>query len=379
MDEPYWLDGERAEFAHRPLARPPDAVVIGAGVTGCAAALRLAEAGLRVRLHEARRIASGASGRNGGFALCGGAMPFDVACRDLGREHARSLWTLTERYVDRMEALAGDAFRRTGSLRLAAGHEEREELRAEHDALVAAGFAAEWVDRLDPPLAGRFFGALLHPRDGAIHPTQWVFRLARRVVDAGVDVREESPVLALGDVAADLVVVATDGYTRGLVPALDTAVRPTRGQVVATEPLRLRLFDRPHYARHGFDYWQQTPDGRLIVGGWRDTDLEGEYTAEEATTPAIQGRIEEFITDLLGELPRITHRWAGIFGSTPDRLPLAGRVPGRADLWVACGYSGHGNVLGLACGELVADAILGRPAPELELFDPGRLLAKPSS
>jgi hypothetical protein len=30
-------------------------------------------------------------------------------------------------------------------------------------------------------------------------------------------------------------------------------------------------------------------------------------------------------------------------------------------------------VLGLACGELVAKAILGHREPELELFDPARL------
>jgi glycine/D-amino acid oxidase-like deaminating enzyme len=51
-----------------------------------------------------------------------------------------------------------------------------------------------------------------------------------------------------------------------------------------------------------------------------------------------------------------------------------GRVPGNERLWVSAGYSGHGNVLGLACGELVAGAILGAPSPELELFDPTRLL-----
>jgi glycine/D-amino acid oxidase-like deaminating enzyme len=78
---------------------------------------------------------------------------------------------------------------------------------------------------------------------------------------------------------------------------------------------------------------------------------------------------------LIGVRPKITHRRAGIFGATEDRLPLAGRMPGRDGLWVAGGYSGHGNVLGLACGELVAGAILGRPTPELKLFDPARLLS----
>jgi gamma-glutamylputrescine oxidase len=80
------------------------------------------------------------------------------------------------------------------------------------------------------------------------------------------------------------------------------------------------------------------------------------------------------VGDLLGELPPITHRWAGIWGETADRLPLVGRVPGRANVWVAGGYSGHGNVLGLACGDLLARAILGEAPRELELFDPARLL-----
>jgi glycine/D-amino acid oxidase-like deaminating enzyme len=88
----------------------------------------------------------------------------------------------------------------------------------------------------------------------------------------------------------------------------------------------------------------------------------------------IQGYLEQFVAGLLGEEPRFEHRWAGIFGTTEDRLPLVGRFPSRDNVWVAAGYSGHGNVLGLACGELVAGAILGKPAPELELFDPARLL-----
>jgi glycine/D-amino acid oxidase-like deaminating enzyme len=68
----------------------------------------------------------------------------------------------------------------------------------------------------------------------------------------------------------------------------------------------------------------------------------------------------------------VTHRWSGFWGTTPDLLPLVGRVPGRDGLWVAAGFSGHGNVLGLACGDLVARAVLGEPPPELAMFDPAR-------
>ncbi len=142
--------------------------------------------------------------------------------------------------------------------------------------------------------------------------------------------------------------------------------------MLATEPLSERLYERPHYARHGYDYWQQLPDGRLVVGGKRDASIETEQTAVEETTPLVQERLEELVGQLLGRLPRITHRWAGIWGETPDRLPLVGRLPGRDGMWVAGGYSGHGNVLGFACGDLVARAILGEQPAELELFDPAR-------
>ena len=156
-------------------------------MTGCACALRLAEAGKRVRLFEAREIAGGASGRNGGFALRGGARQYDVARRELGAERARAFWVLTERYLDRLEQLAGDAFRRTGSLRLAGDSAEAAELEGEYEALREDGFAVEWRAELAQPLAGRFDAAIFHPRDGSLQPARWVRRLAALAVEAGAE------------------------------------------------------------------------------------------------------------------------------------------------------------------------------------------------
>ena len=172
--------------------------------------------------------------------------------------------------------------------------------------------------------------------------------------------------------------IATDGSGRGLLPDLDDAVWPARGQVIATEPLGGRLFDFPHYARHGFDYWQQLPDNRIVLGGFRDFSILTEMTDDEVTTEEIQNALDSFLVELLGTKPRVEHRWAGIFGLTQDLLPLVGPVPGRDGTWVAGGYSGHGNVLGFLCGRLVAEAILGRRDVLLELFDPARLLVSDS-
>ena len=155
------------------------------------------------------------------------------------------------------------------------------------------GLDAEWLEALDPPLDSLFRGAILHPDDGSLQPARWVRRLAARAAVAGAEILEESPVASLEELEADRVVIATDGYTSGLVPLLDEKIQPVRGQVVATEPLERMLFPRPHYARHGFDYWQQTPDGRLVLGGRRDTRLEDEFTNEEAITDEIQAELWE--------------------------------------------------------------------------------------
>ena len=372
MPVPYWLEEPAAPLLSRTYEGRVDVEIVGGGVTGCSCALALARAGLRVRLREARAIAGGASGRNGGFALRGGSMAYHEAIAALGNEGAASLWSLTERALARMERLAGDALRRTGSLRLAVDDAERAEVRREYEALHADGFGVEWLDILPAQLAA-FSGGLRHLPDGALQPARWVRRLAAQAAAAGAELREHTRVGSLDELDAEHIVIATDGYTGGLLPELDAVVGPVRNQVLVTEPLGEILFPLPHYARHGYDYWQQTPDERLVVGGRRDGDV-AENTALEQLTPAIQERLEGLVTELVGRLPAISHRWAGIFGSSPDGLPLAGAVPGRRGLWVAAGYAGHGNVLGFACGELVADAIRGEPAPELDLFDPARLL-----
>jgi glycine/D-amino acid oxidase-like deaminating enzyme len=370
----FWLEEQTDPLPRTSLNGAPEVEIVGGGVTGCSCALALASGGVRVRLHEARTIAGGASGRNGGFALRGGAMAYDVAREQLGPTRAREYWQLTERTLDRLEALAGDAFRRTGSLRLAEDDAEREEIRREYEALRADGLAGEWVDRdeLAPALRPHFAAALVHPGDGALQPARWVRRLARHAAGAGAELREGSRVESLDDLEADRVVVATDGLGTGLVPALDRRIRPTRGQVLVTEPLAEVVFDRPHYSRHGFDYWHQTPDRRLVIGGSRDAGLDDEWTDVESTTDVVQERIESLVRRLLGEVPPVSHRWAGVWGTTSDQLPLVGPLDGDERVWVAAGYSGHGNVLGLACGELVARALTGDRDPLLDALAPSR-------
>jgi glycine/D-amino acid oxidase-like deaminating enzyme len=371
---PYWLDEPAPVLRPGDFTEHVDVGIVGAGVTGCACAFALAEAGLSVRVVDARRVAEGASGRNGGFALRGTASPYDEVVASLGRERSLALWRWTEQELDEIERLAGDAFRRSGSLRLAADAEEREDLRDEIEGLWADGLEADWIDVPTGPLAGRFSAAIRHPTDGALQPARWVRHLAALAVSAGAELVEGHRISDPEELGADTVVIATDGYPSGLLGELEGLIVPTRGQVIATEPLEERLFEVPHYGRHGFDYWHQSEDGRLVAGGFRDIAIDQEFTADEVVTDPVQRSLERFVNDLVGRELRVDYRWAGIFGLVLDFLPVVGQLPGREGTWVAGGYSGHGNVLGFACGRLVARAITGDRDPLLDLFEPVRLL-----
>ena len=122
------------------------------------------------------------------------------------------------------------------------------------------------------------------------------------------------------------------------------------------------LYPQPHYARHWFDYWQQTPEGRLVLGGRRDKNLEAELTNEETVTDAIQAELAGFATELVGAGARIEHCWAGDLRLDGDQLtsrrPRAGP---RADSGSRPATPVAATSMGLACGELVAQAILGSP------------------
>ena len=189
-----------------------------------------------------------------------------------------------------------------------------------------------------------------------------------------MDFREHDGVDDVAALDAERVLVATDGYGRALLPELADAVWPARGQVVVSEPLERVLYDRPHYARQGFDYWQQLPDRTARARRLprrlhpRRAHRRG---GDDADDPGVARALPRRAR---GGEARISHRWAGIFALTQDMLPLVGEVPGRPGVWIAVGYSGHGNVMGFGCGRMAAGAMLGESHELLALFDPVRVV-----
>jgi glycine/D-amino acid oxidase-like deaminating enzyme len=180
-------------------------------------------------------------------------------------------------------------------------------------------------------------------------------------------VRADRAVTSAGTVRAGTVVVCTNAYSSHLLR--DLRVVPVRGQMLATAPVAVRLFPRPVYAHRGFRYWRQLRDGRVLVGGWRDTATDVEVGEDARPTDAIQRHLDAFLHEHHIEAP-VTHRWAGIMGFSHDHLPYVGRR--RDGVYVHAGFTGHGNAFAVAGGEIVASLVGSGTHPDADLFDPER-------
>jgi gamma-glutamylputrescine oxidase len=365
-----WLDGVSRSYPPLDGDVTADVAVVGAGIAGIATAYFLASTGANVVVLEARGVAEAASGRNAGFLLAGVAENFVAASRRYGERNALRIWRFTKRTQALVRSLVEEhaidcSLRWNGSDQIAGDDEEWREIEESARLLSSEGVAVS-VDHSSH--------AATYADDGEMHPVRWVRGLAAAAVMKGARIHESTRVDAVnasearsatGVVRAGAVVLCTNAYTAHLT---DSRVRPVRGQMLATAATS-PVFDRPAYANRGYQYWRQTQEGRVVVGGWRDTAVDEEVGEEERITERIQKQLESFLGGH-GITAPVTHRWAGTMGFSHDALPYIGRT---ADgVFVCGGFTGHGMSFGPASAELVATLVRGSTHPDAELFDPSR-------
>ncbi|HET9065749.1 MAG TPA: FAD-dependent oxidoreductase [Gemmatimonadales bacterium] len=371
MTTPAWDDAPWPGFA--PLAHDltADACVIGLGGSGLAAMDELLELGRTVVGLDASTVGGGAAGRNGGFLLAGGAPFHHDAVRMWGEAAALAVHRGTLEELDRLAHDAPDLVTRCGSRRIATSAEERADCDAQYRCMVEHGLA---VARHEGPDGT----GLEFPDDAAFHPLAHCRRTAGRLAMRGAVLHEHSAVTVIepervatahGSVRARHVLVAVDGLLGSLIPALANQVRPVRLQMLATEPTGDIALPCPVYANYGFDYWQQWQDGRIMVGGGRDRFMADAETNVETISDEVQAHLDGLLRDVIGARQvRVTHRWSGIVGYTPDERPIiAEPMPG---VWAIGGYSGTGNLVGRRIARGVVQQFVKGSTTLLEGFRP---------
>jgi gamma-glutamylputrescine oxidase len=357
-----------------------DVCIIGGGFTGCAAALHLARRGFTVKLLEQSRLGWGASGRNGGQVHVGLRRDQYWLESKIGVSDAHKLWQLalaarahldwlietygiecdyragllhadhrarytraTRRYVTHLQETYGYAHIR---------YVEQEEVRA----LIATE---------------GYYGASFDACGGHLHPLNLVLGIARGAQGLGAQLHEDAEVLkvarsegtfvvttAQAEVRATQVILACNGYLRGIARDVEAHVMPINNFIAVTEPLGPE--GAAALVKHGYavadsrfvvNYYRTTVDHRLLFGGGENYS----YRFPADIAAFVRRRLCKVFPQLSGV--RIDYAWGGTLAITPTRMPFIREIePG---FYNASGFSGLGVLLAPYAGKILADAIGG--------------------
>ena len=373
------MNQDKPKWAETHPSRPPDVIVIGAGIIGSSIALRLAQAGLRVSVFDRGEPGGEASSAAAGMIAPQGEKLEPEAFSDL----CWSSHQLYPQFAAEIEELSGTpvGYREDGSLLVALEEEQACELegiakknppgsfRTEHLTREAAcervpGLSTgieralllrgdHWVDneRLTAAVieAARRAGVSFHPQT-EVAGFEVRHHRVQSIEAAGTSFSAGEFVLAAGCWSGTLAVSA----------GIELPTEPCRGQMLEFEGVEL-----PMVVRAGHHYAVPRPGNRVLVG------TTAEYVGFAKSVTA--GGLASVLEGVLRVLPflkdcRFRRAWAGLRPDTADHLPILGR-PAIVNLTLATGHFRNGILLAPITARLIADTVLaGSAPPELEPF-----------
>ena len=353
--------------------------VVGAGYTGLSTALHLAQKGVGVAVLEAAEIGFGGAGRNVGLVNAGMWVMPEALVATLGGDYGgRLLDTLGAGPAYVWETIARHAIaceaQPVGTLHAGVGRKGMAELVERARQWKARGAPVELLGPQEAAamLGTEFYaGALLDRRAGTIQPLAYARGLARAAIGLGASIHTGSPGIALeqagtgwrvrtpkGALVAAKVVLATDAYTRLLMPEI------ARQQValpyfnLATAPLPEELAGSILPGRQGA--WDTRP---VLTSFRRDAGNRLIFGSVGALRNMGAGVHEAWARRMLRRIfPRLgpvgfEHRWYGTIGMTADNLPRFHRL--EEGVYAFCGYNGRGIAPGTVFGRIMADFLAG--------------------
>lgn len=353
--------------------------VIGGGLAGISTALGLAERGSSVALVEKNQIGWGASGRNGGFVASGFSQNPLVLIDQLGQDHAKRLYQLTQdAYALMQQRIIGAEAEikspQQGTV-TASWFNDPKGLQKDIETMNSVfGESFEYwpKEKINQAyLTDRYFCGYLEPTTSHFQSLNYALHTAALAASAGAKIYEHTPATKItrhdaassrwkvttpkGEITANHVVYACSGYIDSLHAKLSRATLPVATYVLLTEPLgeRLSTAIRAPYAvsdnRFSSNYYRVVQEDRLLWGG-----------RVSMFHPSQEALKQIMLKDLLSVYPQLKGikgevAWGGHMGYARHKMPQLGQLkPGE---WYCQGFGGHGMATTTMGGELIANAI----------------------
>ncbi|MCA9860897.1 MAG: FAD-binding oxidoreductase [Thermomicrobiales bacterium] len=359
-----------------------DAIIVGAGIMGCAIAHQLAERGMRnIVVFERDQIGRGATADAAG----GIRQQFSTETNIRLATYSVRVW---ERFAEQFGQEI--SLRQQGYLFLLKDPADEAVFRANLALQQRLGVPARWVDlddirELNPHVVlDGVYGGTFCPEDGWCDTYAATIGYARAAQRLGVTIREESPVIEIavengrvtgvatpdGDVSAPVVILCSGPQTRQVsaLAGLDIPVDPYRRMSWITEPFDALPPTLPMTIDFSSGLYVHPESGGFLFGmANRDEPSSFEKSVDEDWMATTVEALVELVPAF--EDASVLNGWAGFYEVTPDDNPVLGFVDEVEGLAVAAGFSGHGFMQGPAIGACMAELILDGRAKTVDISD----------
>jgi gamma-glutamylputrescine oxidase len=365
---------------------PQDVIIAGSGFVGLWSALFLKKKHPKAKITILDRglIPTGASTRNAGFACFGSLTEVVSDAETMGLQKTLELVEMRFKGLEQIQKFIKASkidFSLCGGYELFHSDESMPEEKLRHhitylNTLLKNITGSKKTYRLaDDRIEAFGFGNTAHMVEnrfeGYLHSGKLVQALMRVVQRLGVQIfagiEIESFEKGSGDIeittaqsvsfSTKQLLICTNAFAKDLLP--DADIIPARGQVFVTSPIK----DLPWCGAFHFDegyYYFRNLGNRVLLGGARNKDFEGERTTSFDTTATIQQALENFLRLVI--LPHckehytVEHRWSGIMAMGSEKSPIVKEV--QSGVFCAVRMSGMGVALAPVVARQVSSLML---------------------
>jgi gamma-glutamylputrescine oxidase len=370
----YWEQQSLLQYDH---------IVIGSGIVGLHTAIELKERfpASQVLVLERSLFPFGASTRNAGFACMGSFTELSDDLESISEQEMVALFLRRKAGLELLRKRLGDGtigYKENGSYELIS--------KAEMPLLERLPYINQLIERetgimpfiiADEKIkhfgfhASQVKSIIENTMEGEIHTGKMMRALVQYAIKSGIEIKtgaivesfeeEEKKVAVyikdttrktLLPLSCKKLFICTNAFTSQLLPNIN--LLPGRGQVVITEPIEGLSFKGIFHFDKGYYYFREI-DGRVLLGGGRNLDFEGEQTTDIKLNEHIQSHLIRLLKEMI--LPdhafEIAQQWSGIMAFGEDKRPIITSFSDK--IYGAFRMGGMGVALGAGAAKELVD------------------------